>query len=146
VGSLPRDGCGTGYRLAFQSRCTLCWPTFLSKDLRDRWNDETNDIPRAATNPDAFLQVQIKALQREDIEAETLMLFDFFDGVAVCVDSELCDEPNGGEAVSAESCGHTHQSVSIYDGSKGKRIEGIWPRFGEDGACNAFPINAPDIK
>jgi hypothetical protein len=50
-------------------------------------------IEKAAADAEAFREAQVKVLQQEDIEAETLMLFDFFDGVAVCVDSRLCDEP-----------------------------------------------------
>ncbi len=49
-------------------------------------------IEKAAKDPDSFRDVQFQVLRQEDIETETLLLFDFFDGVAVCVSAHLCDD------------------------------------------------------
>jgi hypothetical protein len=38
-----------------------------------------------------FKALQFQMLKQDDIEPEILLLLDFFDGVAVCVTSKLCD-------------------------------------------------------
>jgi hypothetical protein len=48
-------------------------------------------IEKASTDIDAFRTLQFQILRKEDIETETLLLFDFFDGVAVCVAAQVCD-------------------------------------------------------
>jgi hypothetical protein len=50
-----------------------------------------DEIYVAAKDENTFLDLQLRLLRQEDIETETLLLFDFFDGVAVCVTSSLCD-------------------------------------------------------
>ena len=48
-------------------------------------------IEKAAPDGDAYGKLQLQILSQEDIETETFLLFDFFDGVAVCVSDQLCD-------------------------------------------------------
>src|SRR5688572_23014770 len=59
----------------------------LTKSLA-KYKDEINN---AAKDEVAFGALQFQILTQENIEAELLLLFDFFDGVAVCVTAEVCD-------------------------------------------------------
>lgn len=45
----------------------------------------------ASKNVDDFATLQFEMLKQDKVETELLLLLDFFDGVAVCVASELCD-------------------------------------------------------
>jgi hypothetical protein len=49
-------------------------------------------IAGASVDSAAFGELQFKLLKQDDIETEVLMLFDFFEGVSVCVKSGLCDK------------------------------------------------------
>lgn len=46
----------------------------------------------ASVDEKRLLEVQLKMISSEDIEMELMLLFDFFDGVSVCVTSNLCDD------------------------------------------------------
>ncbi|MBR0812796.1 MULTISPECIES: DUF4760 domain-containing protein [Bradyrhizobium] len=45
----------------------------------------------AAQSTEQLLATQVDLVKSEDVEMELLLLFDFFDGVAVCVASDVCD-------------------------------------------------------
>jgi hypothetical protein len=45
----------------------------------------------SAANPKDFETAQLQVVQEGDIETELFMLFDFFDGVTVCVITSICD-------------------------------------------------------
>jgi hypothetical protein len=48
-------------------------------------------IDEASKDVGAFQAAQFQIIRQEDIETELLLIFDFFDGVAVCVTSGVCD-------------------------------------------------------
>jgi hypothetical protein len=48
-------------------------------------------ISEASKDEQSFRTLQFQILKEDDVETETLRLFDFFDGVAVCVTAQLCD-------------------------------------------------------
>jgi hypothetical protein len=50
-----------------------------------------DQIDEASKSPGDYRSLQYQMLKQDDIETELLLLLDFFDGVAVCVTSELCD-------------------------------------------------------
>lgn len=53
-----------------------------------KYKGKLND---AAVNEASLLQVQSDLIKNEEVEMELLLLFDFFDGVTVCVTSQVCD-------------------------------------------------------
>src|SRR5215510_7180154 len=55
---LPRDGCETGYRLAFQRRWRSAGQLFFQRTFSIGWKDETNDIPRAERAGDGICSVR----------------------------------------------------------------------------------------
>jgi len=48
-------------------------------------------INEASKDTAAFEALQFQILKETDMETELLLLFDFFDGVAVCVTANVCD-------------------------------------------------------
>lgn len=48
-------------------------------------------IDKASQNVAAFEALQFRIVRQENMEAELLLLFDFFDGVTFCVTANLCD-------------------------------------------------------
>lgn len=49
-------------------------------------------IEEAATDEARLSRAQFNLIKTEDAEMELLLLFDFFDGVSVCVTAQVCDE------------------------------------------------------
>jgi hypothetical protein len=49
-------------------------------------------LNQAAGSEASLLQVQSDLLKNEDAAMELLLLFDFFDGVEVCVTAKVCDD------------------------------------------------------
>jgi hypothetical protein len=52
-----------------------------------------DQIAKASVSEKDLEKEQFEIISKEDIEVDLLMIFDFFDGVAVCVTSGLCDDP-----------------------------------------------------
>lgn len=53
--------------------------------------ENKSKIADAAKNPQALRDVVLGVVDAKKIETDLLLLMDFFDGVAVCVVTELCD-------------------------------------------------------
>lgn len=51
-----------------------------------------SQLNESAIDPAKLLAAQLSVVAEDDVEMDLLLLFDFFDGVAVCVASELCDK------------------------------------------------------
>ena len=49
-------------------------------------------INEAAASEKTFEALQFQIIHDDDIEMELLLLFDFFDGIAVCVANHICDD------------------------------------------------------
>jgi hypothetical protein len=65
-------------------------------DYREKMTDELvkhkDDLNRAALSEASLLKVQSDLIKNDNVATELLLLFDFFDGVAVCVTAKVCDD------------------------------------------------------
>lgn len=85
-------------------------------------------IDETAKNVAEFKAFQVEMLKQDDIETELLLLLDFFDGVAVCVTSELCDNDTAIKLFKPRASDlyvNYYQYISEQRGASTKRSFGV---------------------
>jgi|GEM_PF-5777501 hypothetical protein len=88
---------------------------------KDRIDESSKDVAE-------FKALQFQILKQDDIEPELLLLLDFFDGVAVCVTSELCDNDTAIKLFkprAADIYVNFYQYISEQRGTSTKRSFGL---------------------
>ena len=89
--------------------------------------ENKKQIAEASKSLQALRQIVLAVVDAKKIETELLLLMDFFDGVAVCVITDLCDADTTGETVLQQGARSTSIS-SITSSSHRQTIAGA--KFG----------------